>query len=73
QNGGKNVSRDIGIVVGRDIVAVEKAAYDLFLQANGKPIQEYTYPHVDPLLQVKHAAELGLGSIEYRIVEVRSV
>ena len=73
QNGGKNVSRDIGIVVGRDIVAVEKATYDLFLQANGKPIQEYTYPHVDPLLQVKHAAELGLGSIEYRIVEVRSV
>ena len=72
-NGGRNISRDIGILAGEDIVAVEKATYDLFLQVNGKPIQELTYPNVDPLIQVRHAEALGLGSQEYRMVELPSV
>jgi uncharacterized Fe-S center protein len=68
--GGPKVSKDIGIVAGGDVVAVEKASYDIFLEENERPIQELTYPRVDPLVQVKHAKQLGLGSMEYELVEI---
>jgi len=70
-HGGRTVSQDIGILAGRDIVAIEKASYDLFLKVNGKPLRELTYPHIDPLIQIQHAEYLGLGSSEYQLVEVK--
>lgn len=69
-NGGAKISRDIGIVAGRDIVAVEKASYDLFGKINGKSLEATAYPNIDSLAQVKHAESLGLGSSEYRLVEI---
>lgn len=74
---------DIGVLASDDIVAVEKASLDmvnqaqiiqnskagdkglasaenLFLKVNGK----------DPYLQVKAAAEAGLGSPDYEIIEI---
>jgi uncharacterized Fe-S center protein len=69
-NGGPKVSRDIGILASEDIVAIEKASYDLFEEENKKPVQTFTYPRVDPLLQVAHAARLGLGGMEYDLVRV---
>jgi uncharacterized Fe-S center protein len=69
-NGGPKVSKDIGIVASADIVAVEKASCDLFHQENKKPIQELTYPRINPLLQVEHAAQLGLGDMEYELVRL---
>ncbi|MBN2325500.1 MAG: 4Fe-4S binding protein, partial [Spirochaetes bacterium] len=69
-NGGPRVSNDIGIAASADIVAVEKASYDIFHRENKKPIQALTYPRVNPLLQVEHAAHLGLGFLEYELVSL---
>ena len=69
-NAGPKVVKDIGIVAGSDVVAVEKASCDIFHQETGKPIQEFTYPQIDPLVQVEHASGLGLGSMEYDLVRV---
>lgn len=57
---------DIGILFGKDIIAIDKASIDLvnkraginlFLEKNNK----------DPLLQLNAGAELGMGEKEYRI------
>ena len=68
--GGNILSRDIGIVAGKDLVAVEKSSYDLFKKANGKSIEAAAYPHIDPLVQIEHAERLGLGSSRYKLVEL---
>lgn len=70
-NGGKAVSPDIGILAGMNIVAVEKASYDIFRKMNGKNIQDVTYPDINPLVQLKHAEKLGLGSPDYDLVELQ--
>lgn len=71
-SGGEAVSRDIGIVAGRDIVAVEKATYDLFRRINKKNIQDVTFPHVNPLIQINHAEKIGIGSTGYKLFELQS-
>lgn len=71
---------DIGVLVGSDIVAVEKATLDLISQAQiikdskagdkGLASAENIFKQVtgkDPYLQVKAAAELGLGTLDYEI------
>jgi len=69
-NGGQRVSRDIGIVAGRNIVAVEKASCDLFEKANGKSITQAAHSQVNPYIQLEHACEIGLGSMEYEMVVI---
>jgi uncharacterized Fe-S center protein len=69
-DGGREISEDIGIIAGRDIVAVEKASYDIFRKANSVSIQDAASFPVDPLFQIKHAEYLGLGSAEYRLFEL---
>jgi uncharacterized Fe-S center protein len=66
-SGGSRLSRDIGIVAGRDLVAVEKASYDIFKEVNGRSVEAAAYPHINPLSQVEHAERLGLGSASYRL------
>jgi uncharacterized Fe-S center protein len=67
---GRKVSEDIGIVAGSDVVAVEKASYDIFHKSCGKYIQMLTYPRINPLFQVEHAEKMGLGTTDYEIIEV---
>ncbi len=69
-NGGRAVSDDIGIIAGRDIVAVEKASYDIFMKVNNMNITEAASYSIDSLFQVKHAEYLGLGNSDYRFCEL---
>ncbi len=69
-NGGSRVSRDIGLLAGHDVVAIDRASCDIFESMNGKSFREATRPHLDPFVQIKHAQALGLGSIDYELVEL---
>lgn len=75
---------DIGICASLDPVAVDQASVDLVNQAEGlkgtalkkafKPGSDKfrdIYPDVDWSIQLKYAEEMGLGSREYQLVEVR--
>ncbi len=62
---------DIGILVSRDPVAVDKACFDLIGKSAGKDILKELHPKRDGMKQFKHAAKLGLGNLEYDLVEVR--
>jgi len=57
---------DIGIIGGRDPVAVDKASLDLAGIDTFKKI----FPEIDPLIQIHHGDKLKLGSREYELVEV---
>lgn len=69
-NGGSRVSRDIGIVAGRDAVAVDTASRDMFEKINGRSLARAAGHGVDETVQCTHAAALGAGSTDYRLVEV---
>lgn len=65
------ISGDIGIVASSDLVAVEKASYDIFKEVNKRGIEQFINPGIDPLVQVYHAEKMGLGSADYKIQEVK--
>lgn len=74
---------DIGVCASLDPVAVDQASVDLVNRAEGlkgtalkKALKPGTdkfrdiYPDVDWSIQLRYAEELGLGSREYRLVEI---
>ncbi len=63
----KPVMPDIGIIVSRDPVAADKAAIDLLTTKAGRPFRELAYPTIDETVQLSHAQEIGLGSMEYNL------
>jgi uncharacterized Fe-S center protein len=62
---------DVGVLAGRDLVAVETATLDLIDRAAGNRLFSRLWPQTDHRLQVRYAADLGLGSMEYELVEVK--
>jgi len=60
---------DLGILTGRDIVAIDQATLDLTAQA-GKSLPALAYPMHDPLIQIAHAEKMGLGTRRYHLIEV---
>ncbi len=64
------VARDIGFAASMDPVALDQAAMDLVSQAEGKRLDELSYPELDGTVQLAYAQNLGLGSRRYDLVEV---
>jgi len=65
---GKNdiIGKDIGILLGRDIIAIEKASYDLIKEKHGKDIFKESN-HRDALLHIKEGEKLGMGKSKYKL------
>ena len=61
---------DIGILASFDPVAVDKATLDLTAKAHGKTLAELAYAHHDAMIQLRHAAKVGMGALEYELVEI---
>ncbi|MFH2028134.1 MAG: DUF362 domain-containing protein [Nanoarchaeota archaeon] len=60
------VLSDIGIIMGKDIVAVEKASVDMINKKAGKDLFKEIH-NISPLGHIKEAADLGLGRMEYNL------
>ena len=67
-NPGDIVLKDIGIVIGHDLVSVEKASLDLINKKAGKDLFKELH-HKSPLDHIKEAGKLGLGSMDYKMEE----
>ena len=63
---GKLISDDLGILASLDPVAVDKAAVDLLIEANGKDFLREAID-VDWSAQLRHGEKIGLGSMEYEL------
>jgi len=62
---------DIGILAADDPVAIDKATIDLTARAHGKSLAELAYAKLNGLIQIEHAAKIGMGSLAYELVELR--
>ncbi len=66
-----DIVSDIGILASDDPVAVDKAAVDLVERQAGAPVGTLILnPKLDPRHQLEHAQKIGLGQMEYDLVEV---
>ena len=62
---------DMVILASRDPVAIDKATLDLTIKANGRSLAEISYSNLNPLIQIEHAAKIGMGKMEYQLVQVK--
>ncbi|MDP6685500.1 MAG: DUF362 domain-containing protein [Candidatus Omnitrophota bacterium] len=60
------ITSDVGIIAGRDTVAVDKASLDLIGIDTFKEI----FPEIDPMIQIQHAEKIKLGSSQYDLTEL---
>lgn len=69
---GKNsiIAKDAGIFISEDPVAADKAACDKVLEQEGNDIFKKAHPKTDWHRQLEYGASIGLGSLEYKLVEV---
>ena len=63
------VVEDIGILASSDLVAIDKASIDLIIDRSGKDILRAGY-NVDWSVQLKHGEKIGLGSMDYDLIEL---
>ncbi|MCS7151448.1 MAG: DUF362 domain-containing protein [Endomicrobia bacterium] len=61
---------NIGIVAGYDPVAVDYCSLNLVNEVYGKDLFKEFWPKIDYLFQLDYAEEIGLGSKQYKIVEI---
>jgi uncharacterized Fe-S center protein len=63
----KVLMSDIGILMGRDIVAIDKASVDMINKKAGKPIFDEIW-HKDSEIMIRTAEQLGMGKMDYNIL-----
>ncbi len=64
------IAPDVGILASLDPVSIDKASFDLVNKACGKDIFKAAHPKQDGLKQLKYAQEIGLGNIDYDLIEL---
>jgi uncharacterized Fe-S center protein len=62
---------DIGILASQDPVAIDAATLELTAKAHGKTLAEMAYGHHDAMIQIEHAAKVGMGSLVYELIELK--
>jgi uncharacterized Fe-S center protein len=64
------IAPDIGILASCDPVAIDKASYDLVVAACKKDVFKQAHPKWDGTRQLKYAFELGLGNLDYELINL---
>jgi hypothetical protein len=64
------IAPDVGILASNDPVSIDKASLDLVNKACGEDIFRVVHPDQDGLKQLSYAQEIGLGSLDYELVEL---
>lgn len=64
------ITQDIGILASGDLVSIDKASADLLNSSEKQDIFKAEYPQIDWTVQLKYAASLGLGNMDYKLIEV---
>ncbi|MEI6287153.1 MAG: DUF362 domain-containing protein [Bacillota bacterium] len=62
---------DIGIMASSDPVALDQATLDMTAKLSGKNLAEISHETVNYKAQLIHAAKIGMGSLEYELVEIK--
>ncbi len=65
------VAPDVGILASTDPVSIDKASFNLVNLACGRDIFKELHPQRDGTKQLKYAQELGLGNLDYELIELK--
>jgi uncharacterized Fe-S center protein len=66
----KPILPDLGILAGKDPVALDAASLDLIKKRTGKTLTDCSYPQFDPWIQIRHGEAIGLGTSDYDLIEL---
>jgi uncharacterized Fe-S center protein len=61
---------DLGILASFDPVALDKATADLLCQKSGKDVFDQYWAKCHYRRQLEHGQAIGLGSLDYKVVEL---
>ncbi|MCX5711988.1 MAG: DUF362 domain-containing protein [Candidatus Omnitrophica bacterium] len=64
------VSPDVGIFASTDPVSIDKSSFDMVNKVCNKDIFKEIHPHRNGLKQLEYAQELGLGTLDYELIEL---
>jgi uncharacterized Fe-S center protein len=64
------VAPDLGMLASTDPVSIDNASFNLVNQACGRDIFKELHPQRDGSKQLKYAQELGLGNLDYELIEL---
>ena len=61
---------DIGVLASTDPVAIDKASVDIVKKIHGYPFGYRKNNPLNPMYQIEHGENIGLGSMNYELIEV---
>jgi uncharacterized Fe-S center protein len=64
------IGPDVGILVSQDPVSVDQACFDLVLRQCATDIFKAAHPEQNSAVQLAYAQSLGLGNMDYDLIEV---
>ena len=64
------IGPDVGILASLDPVSIDKASLDVVNMNCGKDIFKEAHPGKDGMKQLLHAQEIGLGNLDYDLIEL---
>ena len=64
------IAPDVGILASVDPVSIDQASFDIVNKACGKDIFKQTHPEQDSTRQLQYAQSIGLGSLDYELIEL---
>ena len=64
------IAKDTGLFASLDPVALDKATVDKVIEVQGSDAFKKVHPSTDWRRQLEYAAKIGLGSLEYELIEI---
>ncbi len=64
------IAPDVGILMSKDPVSVDKASYDLVIKTCARDVFKESHPGIDGMKQLRHASKIGLGSLDYELIKL---
>lgn len=65
------IAKDVGIFASSDPIALDKATVDKVLEKEGCDVFKKAHSSTDWHRQLEYSARIGLGSLEYELVEIK--
>ena len=66
----KSILPDFGVLASLDPIAIDKAVLDISQERYDTDVSRTSFPGIDPTIQLSYGEKIGLGSIDYKLIQV---
>lgn len=67
----EKIVKDLGILASRDPVSIDKASVDIMNEHSDEDILKKYHPQTKWTVQLRYAAEIGLGNLDYKLEKIK--